>query len=184
VLPGLLGSVDLPQAPVAEAGVDQPGAPLVRAARIRLHPAGRLPLHLQARLAGRRFANARALAFRDALLRRVRRQDHNRPAASVPASGAPDRRRAPLHAVDRALVHERALALPRGRLGRAAGCGGCHTLARAHSSGAVGPNLDDLRPSFEQVRRKVQDGGGGMPSFAGKLSDAQIRDVAAFVSTR
>ena len=65
-----------------------------------------------------------------------------------------------------------------------AGCGGCHTLARAHSSGAVGPNLDDLRPSFEQVRRKVQEGGGGMPSFAGKLSDTQIRDVAAFVSKR
>jgi mono/diheme cytochrome c family protein len=34
------------------------------------------------------------------------------------------------------------------------------------------------------VRRKVETGGGGMPSFAGKLSDAQIRDVAAFVSAR
>jgi mono/diheme cytochrome c family protein len=70
------------------------------------------------------------------------------------------------------------------RVFASAGCGACHTFARAHSSGAVGPNLDDLRPSFEQVRRKVQRGGGGMPSFAGQLSDAQIGDVAAFVSRR
>jgi mono/diheme cytochrome c family protein len=65
-----------------------------------------------------------------------------------------------------------------------AGCGGCHTLSAAHSTGAVGPNLDDLRPSFEQVRQKVEGGGGGMPAFGSKLSEAQIRDVAAFVSTR
>jgi cytochrome c553 len=66
----------------------------------------------------------------------------------------------------------------------AAGCGSCHTLAAAHASGQVGPNLDQLRPDFETVRAKVTSGGGGMPSFSGQLSEQQIRDVAAFVATR
>jgi cytochrome c553 len=65
-----------------------------------------------------------------------------------------------------------------------AGCGGCHTLAAAHSTGQVGPNLDRLRPTFDQVRTKVEQGGGVMPSFAGRLSERQIRDVAAFVASR
>src|SRR5262245_34345387 len=64
------------------------------------------------------------------------------------------------------------------------GCGGCHTLSAAHASGQVGPNLDALRPSYEQVRTRVEQGGGVMPSFRGKLSAEQIRDVAAFVATR
>src|SRR5947208_17028488 len=36
-----------------------------------------------------------------------------------------------------------------------AGCGSCHTLAAAHTSGQVGPNLDGLRPAFAQVQAKV-----------------------------
>ena len=32
------------------------------------------------------------------------------------------------------------------------------------------------------MRAKVEDGGGGMPAFAGQLSPEQIRDVAAFVA--
>ena len=34
---------------------------------------------------------------------------------------------------------------------RTAGCGSCHTLAAANSHGQVGPNLDSLRPGYEQV---------------------------------
>ena len=41
-----------------------------------------------------------------------------------------------------------------------------------------------LRPGFERVRGQVQLGGAGMPAFEGKLTAAQIRDVAAFVATR
>jgi cytochrome c553 len=63
-----------------------------------------------------------------------------------------------------------------------AGCGSCHTLAAASASGQIGPNLDALRPGFEDVRGKVETGGGGMPAFAGRLSKEQIRDVAAFVA--
>ena len=65
-----------------------------------------------------------------------------------------------------------------------AGCGSCHTLRTAKSTGQVGPNLDDLRPTYTQVLAKVTDGGGGMPAFAKRLSADQIRDVAAFVATR
>jgi cytochrome c553 len=64
------------------------------------------------------------------------------------------------------------------------GCGGCHTLGAAQASGQVGPNLDALRPTYEQVRAKVEQGGGVMPSFRDRLSPQQIRDVAAFVATR
>jgi mono/diheme cytochrome c family protein len=64
-----------------------------------------------------------------------------------------------------------------------AGCGSCHTLAAANSSGQVGPNLDAAKPGYDTVVVMVTNGGGGMPSFGGQLSKQQIRDVAAFVAT-
>jgi hypothetical protein len=63
-----------------------------------------------------------------------------------------------------------------------AGCGSCHTFKAAGSSGTTGPNLDDLKPSFDDVVRQVTNGGGGMPSFKDQLSEQEIRDVAEFVS--
>jgi mono/diheme cytochrome c family protein len=65
-----------------------------------------------------------------------------------------------------------------------ANCGACHTLAAAGASGQVGPNLDSLRPGYEQARSKVENGGGVMPAFKNDLSAQQIRDVSAFVATR
>jgi mono/diheme cytochrome c family protein len=63
-----------------------------------------------------------------------------------------------------------------------AGCGSCHTLKAAGAGGQIGPNLDTVRPDFATARAKVEKGGGGMPSFGGRLSGPQIRDVAAFVA--
>ncbi len=63
----------------------------------------------------------------------------------------------------------------------ASGCGGCHTLAAARTTGTAGPALDRARPGFELVVRRVTEGGGGMPSFAGSLTAAQIRAIARFV---
>jgi mono/diheme cytochrome c family protein len=63
-----------------------------------------------------------------------------------------------------------------------AGCGGCHTLSEAGSSGSVGPKLDGLNLSFDAVKAQVENGGGAMPAFKGQLTDQQIADVAAFVS--
>jgi mono/diheme cytochrome c family protein len=64
-----------------------------------------------------------------------------------------------------------------------AGCGGCHTLKAAGSSGNVGPNLDQLKPSKDVVAHQVEVGGGAMPAFKGQLSDAQIQAVAQFVAS-
>lgn len=61
------------------------------------------------------------------------------------------------------------------------GCGGCHTMDPPGSTGAVGPNLDELAPSFDAVVGQVTDGGGGMPAFGGTLSTEQIEAVAAYV---
>ena len=64
-----------------------------------------------------------------------------------------------------------------------AGCGGCHTLSDANAGGSIGPNLDEVQPSEEAVAAQVRVGGGGMPAFEGQLSDQEIQDVAAYVSS-
>jgi outer membrane protein assembly factor BamB len=64
-----------------------------------------------------------------------------------------------------------------------AGCASCHTLAAAGSTGTVGPNLDQLKPSDAAVVKQVTNGGGGMPAFGSSLSKAQINSVALYVSS-
>lgn len=61
-------------------------------------------------------------------------------------------------------------------------CAICHTLKDAGATGAVGPVLDELRPDEERVAAAVRGGIGLMPSFAGSLTDAQIRAVARYVA--
>jgi cytochrome c6 len=62
-----------------------------------------------------------------------------------------------------------------------AGCGACHTLKAAGSTGTVGPNLDQLKPPYDKILHQVEVGGGPMPAFKNTLSAKQIQDVAAFV---
>jgi cytochrome c553 len=62
-------------------------------------------------------------------------------------------------------------------------CGTCHTLADAGTSGTVGPNLDDSQPSSELVVDRVTNGQGGMPAFGSSLSEQQIADVAAYITS-
>lgn len=47
--------------------------------------------------------------------------------------------------------------------------------------GAVGPNLDELARSPEQVRAAVTNGVGAMPPFDKTLTSDQIEDVARYV---
>jgi mono/diheme cytochrome c family protein len=61
-------------------------------------------------------------------------------------------------------------------------CGSCHTLADAGTTGTVGPNLDQSRPSKELAVDRVTNGQGAMPAFAGQLDDAQIEAVAEYVA--
>jgi mono/diheme cytochrome c family protein len=64
-----------------------------------------------------------------------------------------------------------------------ANCGSCHTLSAAGTSGAVGPNLDNVSLPAADIEAKIRSGGGVMPSFSGQLSPKQIADVAAYVSS-
>ena len=61
------------------------------------------------------------------------------------------------------------------------GCGSCHTMEAANSTGTVGPNLDDVAPEFDAIVAQVTNGGGAMPPFKDTLSEQQIKDVSAFV---
>ena len=60
-------------------------------------------------------------------------------------------------------------------------CSTCHTLADAEATGAVGPNLDDLARSPQQVKAAVTNGVGAMPPFDQTLTPEQIEDVARYV---
>jgi len=63
------------------------------------------------------------------------------------------------------------------------GCGSCHTLSAAKSTGTVGPNLDQAHPVYRLATARVTLGKGVMPSFKGQLSDQEIANVASYVVT-
>jgi sulfite dehydrogenase len=60
-------------------------------------------------------------------------------------------------------------------------CGSCHTLADAETSGAVGPNLDELQPTADRVERAMREGPGAMPRYDETLSEEDVSAVAAYV---
>jgi mono/diheme cytochrome c family protein len=64
-----------------------------------------------------------------------------------------------------------------------AGCGSCHILADAGSTGTIGPDLDEAKPSEELAVERVTNGKPPMPAFKGQLSAAEIEAVAAYVAT-
>jgi cbb3-type cytochrome c oxidase subunit III len=63
-------------------------------------------------------------------------------------------------------------------------CGSCHTLKAAGTKGTIGPNLDQVKPppTFALAQHQVENGGGVMPAFKGRLTDKQITSVAHFVA--
>jgi cytochrome c2 len=62
-----------------------------------------------------------------------------------------------------------------------ANCGSCHVLEDAGTTGAVGPNLDESTLDLAATEQQIANGGGGMPAFAGQLSEEEIANVAAYV---
>ena len=65
----------------------------------------------------------------------------------------------------------------------AATCGGCHALAASGTAGTVGPSLDSLAPSVEQVLAAIEGGGAGSGQMpAGLLSGDEARQVAEYVA--
>jgi mono/diheme cytochrome c family protein len=61
-------------------------------------------------------------------------------------------------------------------------CGSCHTLADAGTTGTIGPNLDQLKPSKQAAHEQITNGGGGMPAFKGQLTPQQITALADYVA--
>ena len=60
-------------------------------------------------------------------------------------------------------------------------CAVCHALEAAGATGAIGPDLDATKPSYERVRAAMRDGVGVMPSFEGVLDEESLDAVAAYV---
>lgn len=74
------------------------------------------------------------------------------------------------------------------------GCGSCHKLAEANSSGTVGPDLDQVVPDMSKAKvhealvdpdATVPQGyqPGIMPSFEGKLSKQELDQLVEFLMT-
>ena len=85
----------------------------------------------------------------------------------------------------------------------AAGCGSCHTLAKAGTNGTIGPSLEDLASAAgdrepgtsaeEYVRQSILDPeaftvqgfpAGVMPSFKGRLDDKQVQALVDYLLGR
>jgi cbb3-type cytochrome c oxidase subunit III len=62
-------------------------------------------------------------------------------------------------------------------------CASCHTLKDAGATGTIGPNLDQLMPSFAIAQKQVTNGGQVMPAFKSVLNKAQINAVAKYVAS-
>ena len=67
-------------------------------------------------------------------------------------------------------------------------CSGCHTLKAARASGRVGPNLDEMKPSYARVVKQVTNPRlppgldlSMLTFFPGTFTESDIRDIAAFV---
>ncbi len=78
-----------------------------------------------------------------------------------------------------------------------AGCGACHVLAAAKAKGTIGPSLDTESLTQAKIITQITNGGYGvmgaaakktypfpMSAFKGKLTTAQIQNIAAFVVTK
>jgi mono/diheme cytochrome c family protein len=80
----------------------------------------------------------------------------------------------------------------------AAGCAGCHTLAKANANGTIGPSLDELAQVAgegpgspeDYVRESLLDPdavtaegfqSGVMPSYEGRLSDRQLQALVEYL---
>jgi mono/diheme cytochrome c family protein len=80
----------------------------------------------------------------------------------------------------------------------AAGCAGCHTLAKANANGTIGPSLDEVaaaageqegspedyvRESLLDPDAVVEEGfqSGVMPSYEGRLDDEQLQTLVEYL---
>ena len=60
-------------------------------------------------------------------------------------------------------------------------CGTCHTLQAAESEGNIGTNLDQLKPSIDEIIYVVTNGIGVMQAWEDVLTDEEIEAVAYYI---
>jgi cytochrome c6 len=60
-------------------------------------------------------------------------------------------------------------------------CGICHVLEHAGTEGAIGPNLDELKPDAARVAKAVRNGIGQMPAFPA-LNATQVDVLSRYVA--
>jgi ubiquinol-cytochrome c reductase cytochrome c subunit len=66
-------------------------------------------------------------------------------------------------------------------------CAACHTITGAGDALAFGtnaPTIQNRSVTPQQVAEAMRIGPANMPRFSGNLTDAQVRDVVAYVTTR
>jgi mono/diheme cytochrome c family protein len=61
-------------------------------------------------------------------------------------------------------------------------CALCHTLAAAGATGKIGPNLNQLKPTEDNVKVVVTQGFENMPAYGDMLSQDPIDAVSRFVA--
>jgi cytochrome c2 len=61
-------------------------------------------------------------------------------------------------------------------------CAVCHSLKDVGAEGEIGPNLDEFKPTVEQVRAAVTSGIGIMPAFSDTLTKEEIETVSKYVA--
>lgn len=62
-------------------------------------------------------------------------------------------------------------------------CAACHTLSEAGTTGTVGPNLDQLKPSVDLVHQAIIIGGAGSGTMPKNLvAGDQITQIADYVA--
>ena len=59
-------------------------------------------------------------------------------------------------------------------------CGGCHTFKAADTNGQVGPDLDDAKPTADEVKQAIETGPSVMPENL--LKGAEADEVAQYVA--
>ena len=59
-------------------------------------------------------------------------------------------------------------------------CGSCHTLADAGTTSQAGPNLDEAKPTYEEVLDAIAEGPGAMPKYGDVSMEVQT-NIAAYV---
>jgi cbb3-type cytochrome c oxidase subunit III len=135
------------------------------------------------------FAGPKREGFEESTIREAVRDQINFPTPPMPedlVEGA-DADAVAAYVATVAADPEAKVALPAGAGGNdpkllfESNCGTCHVLADAGTSGTIGPNLDQAKPSLQRAITQITNGGGGMPPFKGQLTQAQIRALAQYL---